>query len=101
MMNKSIIAILLLQVAIWIQHDDSVNCHGYAWDADCWVADVRPYLKAPGNDVIVYFDEQNRPIHSAINNGNGWVTSKWGSNGIYTHPVWLSPYGQTWRGFAK
>ena len=79
--------------------DDSYNCHNYAWESSRrWLEDPTPFIEAAEEvdadeaNRIVYFKD-GRPIHSGLYLGDGWVKSKWGSNPIVVHPVYVSTYG--------
>jgi len=101
-MKKINIALGLILAAVlafdWLG-DDSFNCHNYAWETERrWLDDPSAHITAATECArematrIVYFADE-RPIHSGVYLGDGWVRSKWGSNPIITHPVYVSAYG--------
>lgn len=79
--------------------DDSFNCHNYAWESQRrWLYDPTPFISAATecsatNATRVVYFEDDTPIHSGRYLGAGWVRSKWGSNPIVIHPLYLSTYG--------
>ena len=79
--------------------DDSFNCHNYAWESSKrWLEDPTSYIKSakqcgPKDATRVVYYKGETPIHSGIYLGHGWVKSKWGSNPVMVHPVFLSIYG--------
>jgi len=80
---------LVLQVFTYLG-DDSYNCHGFTWDQPGWLNS--PMTQKEVGPIVVYFSN-GRPIHSGKYLGYGFIMSKWGSNPLVLHPVWLSPYG--------
>lgn len=80
------------------------NCHAYAWSPDLytngfWMEDPSAYMTdgsyTEGQNalgaVITYMDD-DFVTHSGRMTGTGTVTSKWGANGLFSHPVTHCPY---------
>lgn len=56
--------------------------------------DAIPYEKAKEKDLVCYYEESIHwkdpnadalPLHYGVYEGGGWVSSKWGSQGVFTH----------------
>ena len=83
---------------LWLQMcgDPTTNCHQYAWGGKGWI-NSPPLQSAKLVDtgpIVVYFSNNDKPIHSGKYLGYGIVKSKWGEKPILYHPLFLSPYGQ-------
>ena len=98
-MRNSLIVLAVAVIGFQFLGDDSFNCHNYAWETQRrWLEDPQSYIdvaiecKAADASRIVYFND-NTPIHSGLYLGAGWVQSKWGSNPVILHPIYLSTYG--------
>jgi hypothetical protein len=101
---------LLMRAIRLAPADDTANCHGWVFAAgQFWIGgtqvntilDDNGYfhvLKPSVGDLVVYRNETGEVTHSAIVRATPehlpvLVESKWGSLGVFLHPIDESPYG--------